>query len=304
MKFAIFIVTFKNEDLLLKCINSIKNASIPDGDTLEINVINNFGTLKLNLETHDDDNRTQFQNNGLQWMAKCLETHHDKELFDKINNLTSLRHPEIKVHVINNYARPDFSTGHLSRSWNQCILHGFQDIQSPKNDVVILAQNDTIFKPNFLHAIKEHLKTFNYLQFGSGDEVQIMTPESVKSIGIYDERFCNIGYQEGDYFLRALVKNKDKTSINDHMHRRLLNPVENDVLENAVCGYFRGDPTHMSSLKYHDISKRVFDMKWGDVFPQDWSDRHYSIRETPKQFVTYPYFELALPNLGEKYFLF
>ena len=71
------------------------------------------------------------------------------------------------------------------------------------------------------------------MTFGQGDALQVMTPESIRTIGLYDERFCNIGYQEGDYFQRARILNNEKSSINDFTHLRLLNVVPNTVLENV-----------------------------------------------------------------------
>lgn len=41
-----------------------------------------------------------------------------------------------KVRVIHNCGRPDFSTGHLSRNWNQAILHGFQNLNKLDCDIL------------------------------------------------------------------------------------------------------------------------------------------------------------------------
>jgi hypothetical protein len=219
-----------------------------------------------------------------------------------------------RVTVIDNVGRPSFSTGHLSRSWNQCILHGIRDINNPACDALILSQNDVTFKPNFVDEIKKALQRFTYIAIGRGDEVQVMTPESIKRIGMYDERFCNIGYQEADYFLRAVVLNREKTSINDYFHLRFYNPINNTIIDDEVLtGFMRGDADHCLSKKHHQISKNMFVYKWMGLLPfteddtsaypfEQWDDY---IKSTPigaKQYIMYPYFECELPDLDKKYY--
>ena len=112
-----------------------------------------------------------------------------------------------KIKILNNDLRPDFSTGHLSRNWNQAIINGFKNLNEPDCDLVIACQNDTKFCKNwYSKLIITMLKDgYKYITCGIGDQFQVFTTDSVKNIGLYDERFCNIGYQEGDYFLRALL---------------------------------------------------------------------------------------------------
>jgi hypothetical protein len=35
------------------------------------------------------------------------------------------------ITILNNDLRPDFSTGHLSRNWNQAIINGFKSLKNP-----------------------------------------------------------------------------------------------------------------------------------------------------------------------------
>ena len=283
MIFSLYIVTYKNEDLLQRCLDSalVSTSGLEPNDTLCITVINNYDVLNLP---------------------------------DKYAN---------KVTVINNFGRPKFSTGHLSRSWNQCILHGIENINKPKCDVLILAQNDVVFKPDYIASIKKALEmSYNYIALGRGDEVQIMTPDSIKRIGLYDERFCNIGFQESDYFLRAVLLNPTKTSINDVFHERTHNALPDtlQILEQVDCGYLRGDESHMSSCKYHLVSKRMFAYKWMGLLPfskspqigvpddmhirypyEAWDSYVKSVPLCAKQYIMYPYFECELPDLEEKY---
>jgi len=274
MKIKVFVVTYKNQDLLERCLASLLQDPVEDGDELQVSVMNNFGELVLSPE---------FTN---------------------------------RVSVINNNARPDFSTGHLSRSWNECIMHAFGDIRNPLCDVLILCQNDTEFEQGYLQKLKECVGRYSYITLGHGDEVQIMTPEAVCKTGLFDERFCNIGFQEADYFLRAVITNPHDSSINDHFHKRLHNPLDDDIaiIKDCVTGYFRNDENHLASMRYHNISRIVFLEKWLPLLDVDycaetrypievWDDHVKTRTEFPKQFMLYPYFEGGFPELDRKYFI-
>jgi hypothetical protein len=275
MRFALFVVTYKNDDILLRCLSSVQSElnTLNGNDSFKVTVINNYGEISLSEE------------------------------FSFVN-------------IINNTARPDFSTGHLSRNWNQCILHGMKNVNNPECDVLILAQNDIVFKPGFIVNIKNHLLHFNYITFGDGDALQIMTIESIKRVGMYDERFCNIGFQEADYFLRAVLLNKQGSSINDIFHNRVHNQQFNNIIEEVDSGHKRGDPIHTESVKFHKVSKDMFFYKWMGLLPrtaegQICDENNYPcenwdeyIKNSPicaKQYIIYPYFECDLPELEKKY---
>jgi hypothetical protein len=265
MRIKIFIVTYNNDNVLRRCIESISTND--HKGIMSVTVINNYPTINLH---------------GINYK---------------------------KLNVINNSVRPIFSTGHLSRNWNQCIMHGLKDIDNPECDILILAQNDVVFAPNFIDNILQHITRYNYLAFGRGDELQIMTPQSIKSIGMYDERFCNIGFQEADYFLRAVLLNKDKSSINDHFHGRVHNPVMNNVILDVPSGYMRNDENHDKSRVYHTISRNVFTHKWAGLLPlgedpENWTQIVKDTPICPKQYIMYPYFELKLPSITEKYIVY
>ena len=139
----------------------------------------------------------------------------------------------------------------------------------------------------------------------------MITLNAVKNIGLYDERFCNIGYQEADYFLRAVLLNRQHSSINDVYHKRIHNPCENNVIEDVPSGYMRNDVDHLNSLQYHHISRRMFAYKWMGLIPiskdnqatpyENWDDYIKSVPICAKQYVMYPYFECLLPDLETKY---
>lgn len=242
---------------------------------------------------------------------------------------------ENRVTVLHNSLRPDFSTGHLARNWNQALLHGFRDLRNPASDIVVAVQDDVVFKPDWLPRLVDLHRRYTFITMGGGDSFCSYRPEAVRKIGMWDERFCNIGYQESDYFLRALIYNRENSSINDAMHGRLLNPVEGNAVnsylpavhpiykrigeqstqceeikdnvmeraESMLITLPRMNPhredTHISSMKFHQLTCDLFKHKWG--VDQKWKAEHYALRNSLiPNYITYPYFEKDIEHLREK----
>lgn len=255
-----------------------------------------------------------YNNNAVlnDWILKSLyESDYDRQNVKVfvINNHTNIQiKDEYKdwVTVLNNVLRPDFSTGHLSRNHNQAIINGFKSLKNPDCDVVVSCQNDTILHKNWYQSLTEIMNQYTYFTVGGGDQFQAFKSEGVRNIGLYDERFCNIGHQEADYFLRAYLYNKDCSSINDYCHNRLHNTVDKEVILNTLTGGMRNETYHLESAKHHSISAKLFHAKWGDeVVTRDWdiNKQYASVTECKlKNHIYYPYFELDVIDLiGKNY---
>lgn len=224
--------------------------------------------------------------------------------------------PEHKkaVTVLHNRLRPDFSTGHLSRSWNQALLHGFQSLNNPASDIVITVQDDVVFKADWFRHLVDLHRRYNFITMGLGDAFCSYLPEAVKKIGMWDERFCSIGYQEGDYFLRSLIYNREHCSINDLGHGRLHNSVDHNVyggsLEKADSLLISSPrwnrdrkDAHLSSANHYGLLETYFMHKWG-VPANPWTTEHYEIRKSLiRNYLMYPYFEKDVEGLLEKDYL-
>jgi hypothetical protein len=97
-------------------------------------------------------------------------------------------------------------------------------------------------------------------------------------------------------------------------------PNSTSIIEQVQTGFLRGDEFHLSSCKYHLISKRLFAYKWIGLLPfsnipqtgvnddlhirypyESWDDYVKNVPICAKQYIMYPYFECDLPNLAEKY---
>lgn len=208
---------------------------------------------------------------------------------------------EKKVKVLNNILRPDFSTGYLSRNWNQALILGFQDLQKPNTDIVVCCQDDTEFDENwFENLINLHNKGYNFITYGWGDNFMSFTPEAVKTIGLFDERFIFSGVTS-DYFLRALKYNKDKSSINDYYHGRVLNEEKIKIADRP-----NNIKIHMEERKAHkDYGHTILHHKWDNItgmatkWDKNFIDNCPAVIKSP-QYIMYPYYEKDVRTLKEQ----
>lgn len=236
-------------------------------------------------------------------LMQCLESigpRRENVSVHVINNFGRLVLPktfvEQGIQVLQNEARPDFSTGHLARNWNQAIIHGFVNLNSPDCDTLICLQADAKLAPHWYEHVTNMPEYIWYLACGRGDEFQYLTPQGVRNVGLYDERFCNIGYQEGDYFLRNVIRIPDHCAILDKAHGRIWNPhggLKEDQFLQSSFGK-KESQEHTRSKEYHNVSKRWFNKKWNQQTPEHWG--HWGhFREFPrpviKEQMYYPYFE-------------
>lgn len=233
---------------------------------------------------------------------------HDLQIFIINNNSQFFLPDDIvnRIHIMHNVCRPDFSTGHLSRNWNQSIINGFKNILNPDCDILIHCQDDTIFMPDWCDNLISLHEKYSFIQMGVGDNLCSYLPDAIKKIGLWDERFCGIGFQEADYFMRARIHNSEYSCINDYFHGRIHNPTDLKICERAepiiVDGKVNHSVFHIESTKYHNINKNLFYKKWGTA-PEQWNS-NIPINSLIENYIFYPYFELNIPNLEEKnYFI-
>lgn len=210
-----------------------------------------------------------------------------------------------KINLLQNKLRPSFSTGHLSRSWNQCIINGFKDLNNPDCDILVLCQDDNLFFSDWCSEMVNHHNAYEFISMGGGDQFHSYKPEHIKKVGLWDERFCNIGYQEYDYFIRSYIYNKDKSSINDRLFR-CHNKIDCKILsdDDNLIGAGRKDKRHIDSVKYHDISKNILINKWGQESVScefNFFDRIE--RSNIQNYIYYPYFEKDIYDLKGKNYL-
>ena len=204
----------------------------------------------------------------------------------------------INIDFWSNCTRPPFSTGHLARNWNESIINGVVDLHAPQCDYLMCCQNDVQFKSNAFGSLMAHMKGHDFISYGAGDACHLHTAASLRKVGLFDERFCNIGHQETDYFLRQFLYNRLGCSINDYHHGHTWNVLNDNILIDTATGWARREPTHIESMRYHSIAIATFTIKWGKGYHEMIMNPAILPSRQPvsPQFFNYPYFEDKIPS--------
>ena len=223
-----------------------------------------------------------------------------------------------KVKVIHNNARPDWDTGNLARNWNQALVHGFRDLNNPDTKIVVTMQNDIVLHKNWATNLLKLHKKYTFVTGQLGDNIVSYRPAAVKKIGMWDERFLTPGNKEADYYIRALIYNKEKSMIGDSVHKRTLN--YHDALPLDTSEYQGGNPDWMK-IKSNELwdeawyhTTQIFYWKWKDTWKTQpsyngwlvgWTDEFVNNPPCPPKvpnFVQYYYFEKDI-ELKEKNYI-
>ena len=234
-------------------------------------------------------------------------TEHHREIW-VINNHSSFSMPEDlaqHVQVLHNQTRPDFSQGHLSRNWNQAIVNGFRNLNQPDADLVIASQNDTQFCEGYLEPLIEAHQRFDIITSGDGDNCVSYTARGVKRVGLWDERFCGIFFQEADYFCRIVKHLGGRASVNDHGHRRLHNPIDLRLTEDQKFDLGQNHAIREATVPALHHNQAVFYAKWQGIKDWPWTaDQNPSnaVQKMPNH-IYYPYFERDVETLAEQNYI-
>lgn len=244
---------------------------------------------------------------------------------------------EDKVSVLHNVLRPDWSNGNLAENWNQALINGFKNLNKPDCEYVVTLQNDTSVHPSWFGNLMKTHEKFNFVVGKYGDNLVSYTPEAVKNIGMWDENFFGVQYKEADYWIRALIFNKEKSCINDTLHGIELNNEEALELDTIIDRNFIEEPgfagvhtlkrraddaEHQNIWKtrsgiYKEYSWNYFHKKWSGTWKHDpikqgwvknWSDEFINnppdiTKSRIKNVIKYLYFEKDINNLDSKNYL-
>ena len=285
--------------------------------------------------------RCDILNDTLEKLFKSDFSSLDNTEVNIINNHTSFYlRPEFKdkVNILHNTLRPDWSNGNLAENWNQALLDGFRDLSNPDSEYVVTMQNDTSVHPKWCSNLLEMHKKFNFVVGQFGDNLVSYTPEAVKKIGLWDENFFGVQYKEADYWIRALIFNKEKSCINDTLHGIELNNENATELDTTVDRNFieeegfkgtntlkrrADDPEHQHIWStrggfYKQYVWKYFFEKWSGTWKEEPKRETWIKNWTPefiesppdlsksriKRIVKYIYFEKDIEGLNTRNYLF
>lgn len=111
--------------------------------------------------------------------------------------------------------------GFPSRTWNQALMSGFRSLDQPDADIVVVLHADTQLGTDWFQVVATHLANCSLATYGAGDQIVVYTPEALRRIGLWDERFSSMSHHEADYFLRARLYAADASCIHDFSHGRV-----------------------------------------------------------------------------------
>ena len=244
-----------------------------------------------------------------------------------------------RVSILHNVLRPDWSNGNLAENWNQALINGFKDLNNPDSEYVVTLQNDTAVHPKWYSNLMKLHARFNFIVGRYGDNLVSYTPEAVKKIGMWDENFFGVQFKEADYWLRALIYNKENSFINDTLHGLELNnenALELDTTEDRNFieeSGFAGENTlkrraddqeHQEIWKtrggvYKQYAWGYFYEKWKGTWVHGEPEKSKWVKNWPPEMISnppdlqksstevvmkYPYFEYAIEDHRVKnYFL-
>lgn len=221
-----------------------------------------------------------------------------------INNHTDFYlAPEFHAHVnvIHNVAQPDFATAMLARMWNTAIIHGFRDLKNPDADLVVTSQDDTIWNKDWIPSLLNVMSENDFYADDAGDMVCAYTPNAIKKVGLWDERF-HYGFGEGDYFLRCIRYIPDHSSINDHAHGRVWRPTTHLARRpEPDNGRYeeQGRAHQFRSLSWANFLYKWRYMELEGKWPENIQEMVLTTPIVPAT-ILYPYFEMDVENLKEK----
>lgn len=234
-----------------------------------------------------------------------------------------------RVKVLHNQTRSPNSCGNLSENYNQALIWGFESLTSPACDQVVHIQDDCELDSFWYSNLRIMHKRYSFIVGSFGDNIVSYLPEAVRKVGLWDENFCGIQHKEADYWIRALIWNKDKSMIGDTMHNRGLNCDEMLPLDIVGCRNIkqvdgklkRGqDDEHHAGIKRqavkaNEILRAYFYKKWFGTWKHELPrDLEGWLVNWPEEFVAnppkyprwhltpfrYPWFEVGIENLEGK----
>ncbi len=91
----------------------------------------------------------------------------------------------------------------------------------PKLDVVVTVQADSTLCPGWWAVVSAALLSGSKLVQAVVGQLIVYTPEAIRRVGLYDERFVGICHHEGDFFLRASLALREAACIHDTVHSRV-----------------------------------------------------------------------------------
>lgn len=200
-----------------------------------------------------------------------------------------------KINIFHNWHRHDWMIGSIAQCWNLAMLHTFHE--SNKNWVV-LSQDDNIISRGW----DEKINNSNYDTYIAphGDTIQILSFDTFRKNGWFDERFRTIGGPEADYLLRLIRNTPNTISVYDNhewkMRHNLVGLEKHFFLQDRNNNIL---DTRKQNVEFSQ--RECFDRwieKWNIPVDQLFLEKKYNVKCNFPEIDWYPSFTKYLINEG------
>ena len=141
----------------------------------------------------------------------------------------------------------------LSKCFNQLILH------SSGKKILILNDDINIRWP-FRYCLEAQIWLFKTFVINNTWSLSVLSKDTVRKVGWFDERFPAIGQEDGDYGLRMYIAEGKKAIITNHMHNIYCFGVTNIIAGNEDPGWKK--TSAVVGGKYAQANNDYFNEKW------------------------------------------
>jgi GT2 family glycosyltransferase len=188
-KLAIIIITYNNENQVIKCLESIEKNQLPKQTSRQLVVIDNNSQ-----DQTTDLIKAKFPN------CELVKNSHNVGFGKAVNQGIKLATNELAadfVLLVNPDATLDSSCiDRLLQNWNNKIGAKSPKIINPENNKIWFAGS----KIDWLRMCTEHIEKSSSTDYLSGC-VFLLSKETIKKTGLFDEKFF-LYYEDADYSLR------------------------------------------------------------------------------------------------------
>lgn len=201
-----------------------------------------------------------------------------KSLFNTVKNPKNIeitvlaKHPSVKIEkennkenlrVVLNTTRMPHAWGNLARDWNFCILDCFKTSDNPDNvDWLVLAQNDVTWIDGWDVWLINN-KNFDFVSQPKGDQAIALNIDAINKVGFFDECLTTLHFHEIDYFIRCILYNEERSSINDNHKKYFLSCNEvGNVLTNTTSQGINNKDETLHNKSNWQTSKDYLCKKW------------------------------------------
>jgi len=141
----------------------------------------------------------------------------------------------------------------LSHCWNQLVINS-------KKEKILIMNDDVRVSRLFRFCFDLQVGLYETAVINRSWSHFIISKETVKKVGWFDERLVGVGHEDADYGLRLAIASNKKQMPKNWQHQIFCLGLKNIIAKNEDPGWKNISAT--TSNKYAEINLKVFKEKW------------------------------------------